>query len=113
MQIALDPVTKAQENLGPVTIQNPHLIYVFVAIAPPGSGRDRFFILTKAQLQLVCINMYSAWMDKLEWKRPRNPASYDCRHRMSDMQQYENNWQLITDTLATTRFSQSLESTEA
>ena len=112
MHISLDPETKAQKNLGAMQIQNPDLIYVYVAIAPPDSGGDRFFILTKAQLQIVCINMYSAWMDKLEWKRPKNPASYDCRHRISDMQQYENNWQLITDRLATTSFSQSLESTE-
>jgi hypothetical protein len=112
MQISLDPETKAQKNLGSVQIKNPDLIYVYVAIAPPDGSRDRFFILTKAQLQIVCIKMYSAWMDNLDWKRPRNPASYDCRHRISDMQQYENNWQLITDRLAKTSFDQSLESTE-
>jgi len=75
MHISLDPETKAQKNLGPVQIKNPDLIYVYVAIAPPDGGRDRFFILTKAQLQIVCIKMYSAWMDKLDWKRPKNPAS--------------------------------------
>jgi hypothetical protein len=57
MQISLDPETKAQKNFGPVQIKNPDLIYVYVAIAPPDSGKDRFFILTKAQLQIVCINM--------------------------------------------------------
>ena len=71
MQISLDPETKAQKNLGSIQIKNPDLIYVYVAIAPPDSGRDRFFILTKAQLQIVCINMYSAWMDKLDGSAPK------------------------------------------
>lgn len=70
MQISLDRETNAQKNLGPIRIQNPDLIYVCVAIAPPDRSKDRFFILTKAQLQVVCINMYSAWMDEREWKRP-------------------------------------------
>ena len=113
MNILLDPKTNAQKNLGPIKIQNPDLIYVFVAIAPPDEGsKDRFFILTKKQLQDVCIKMYSAWMDKLEWKRPRTPDSYDCRHRISDMQAYENNWRLISDRLAAPSADQSLESTE-
>src|SRR5262249_42697355 len=50
MQISLDPETKAQKNLGPVQIKNPDLIYVYVAIAPPDGGRDRFRTTgTKAQ----------------------------------------------------------------
>ena len=112
MQISLDPETKAQKNLGAIQIQNPDLIYVCVAIAPPNGSKDRFFILTKAQLQVVCINMYSAWMDKREWKRPRTPDSYDCRYRIPDVQDYEDNWQLISDRLATSSPDQSLESTE-
>ncbi|MGH7976805.1 MAG: hypothetical protein ACREC8_09085, partial [Limisphaerales bacterium] len=94
MNISFDPETKAQKNLGPKKITNPDLIYVFVAIADE-SSKDRFFILTKKQLQAVCIKMYSTWMDKHKWKRPRKPESYDCRHLISDMQIYENNWQLI------------------
>ena len=112
MHVSLDPETKAQNNLGPIQIQNPDLIYVCVAIAPPDGSKDRFFILTKAQLQVVCINMYSAWMDKREWKRPRTPDSYDCRYRIPDVQEYEDNWQLISDRLATASPNQSLESTE-
>jgi hypothetical protein len=112
IQISFDPETKAQKNLGPIRIHNPDLIYVCVAIAPPDGSKDRFFILTKAQLQVVCINMYSAMMDKREWKRPRTPDSYDCRYRIPDVQDYEDNWQLISDRLATSSPDQSLESTE-
>jgi hypothetical protein len=54
----------------------------------------------------------SAWMDKREWKRPRNPDSYDCRYRIPDLKDYEDKWQLISDRLATSSPDQSLESTE-
>lgn len=100
MNISFDKETEAQENLGATTVQNPNLIYVCVAIAPPDEGEDRFFVLTKIQLQTICIQMYSDWMDKRDWKRPRNPESYDCRYRIPDIQSYENNWQLIENRLA-------------
>lgn len=115
MEISLDEETKAQKSLGSKKIQNPDLIYVCVAIAPPDDSqdnKDRFFILTKAQLQNVCIKTYSAWMDKREWKRPRNPNSYDCRYWISNVQEYEDNWQLILDRLKTSTPDQSLESAE-
>ena len=117
MRMSFDPKTKAQKILGPIQIPNPNLIYVCVAIAPPGDGKpddskDRFFILTKAQLQDICIRCYSAWMDKHEWKRPQKPESYDCRYKISDLQSYENNWLLISARLAASSSDQSLESTE-
>ncbi len=115
MEISLDQQTKAQKSLGSKKIHNRDLIYVCVAIAPPDdskNSKDRFFILTKAQLQIVCIKTYSAWMDKREWKRPRNPASYECRYRIINVQEYEDNWQLILDRLLTSRSDQLLETTE-
>lgn len=115
LQLSLDPETGIQRNLGRMQIQNPDLIYACVAIAPPDrpkEQRDRFFILTKAQLQVVCIKSYSAWMDRHEWRRPRTQDSYDCRYSISDVQDYEDNWQLIRDRLTPANLSQSLESAE-
>ena len=112
MQMSFDPKTKAQKNLGPIQIPNPHPIYVCVAIAPPDGSKDRFFILTKVQLQEVCIRGYSAWMNKHEWKRPKKPESYDCRYYISGLQPSEDNWHLISDRLATSDPDESLESTE-
>ena len=79
--------------------RNPNLVYVHVAIAPPNGGKDRYFILTKAQLQKVCIKGYSAWMDKKGWRRPRKPDSYMCRYWIEEVEHYENNWRLITRKL--------------
>jgi hypothetical protein len=112
MDMSFNPETKAQTSLGPIKIANPNLIYVCVAIAPPESGRDRFFILTKSQLQDVCIKTYSSWMDTIGWKRPRNPESYDCRYYLSGLQSFEDNWRLISERLAASRHSDSLESPE-
>jgi len=99
MQITFDPETKAQISRGAEILDNPDLIYVHVAIAPPNGGKDRYFISTQAQLQQVAIKCYSAWMDTISWKRPRNPESYDCRYWIKDVEQYENNWKLIVDKL--------------
>jgi hypothetical protein len=79
LKLTLNPETKAQINEGAQEIENPNLIYVHVAIAPPNEGNDQYFILTQQQLQKVAIKRYSAWMDTIGWKRPRNPESYDCR----------------------------------
>lgn len=113
MNIQYDESTKAQKNLGRRQIKNPHLIYVLVAIAPPDDkSRDRFFILTKSQLQDLVLKHHCDWMDKHEWKRPRSPKSYDCRFSISEVQDYENNWRLISDRLASPSPDQSLESTD-
>jgi len=98
MKLELDPRTGVQKYLGPVEIHNPDLIYVCVAIAPVG-GKDRFFVLTRRDLQQVCIASYTQYMDQKGWMRPRNVASYDNRYGIQRIEPYEDNWQLITDRL--------------
>ncbi|MEO7299376.1 MAG: hypothetical protein ABI042_12465 [Verrucomicrobiota bacterium] len=107
MNISFDQETKTQKNLGRVEIKN-------VVIASPDgkNSKDRFFVLTKLQLQEICIKRYSDWMDKIGWKRPRSPESYDCRFWTPDVEKYENNWNLILDKLAPSNTEQSLESSE-
>lgn len=112
MKLEFDIQTKIQHYRGPLQIHNPALIYVCVSIAPPDSGRDRFFILTKTDLQTVCINVYGDWMSKHCWKRPRTPDSYDCRYNIAYLQAFENNWQLIETRLAQAIPDQSLEISE-
>ena len=80
-------------------LSNPDLIYVCVAIASDTDqkqGRqDRFFILRASDLQQRCHQGYSRWMEKHEWVRPRNPASFDNRYGVADIAQFENNWDLL------------------
>lgn len=111
LQLSFDTATQAQVNHGPLSIQNPDLIHVFVAVALPHTGKDRFFILTKLQLQGICIESYSAWMNPKAWRRPHNPKSYDCRFKIANLEPYEDNWCIISDRLAAT--NQPLESAAA
>lgn len=79
MNIELDLQTGIQKCLGLKKLTNPELIYVCVAIAAPGV-RDRFFILTESDLQKVCVEEYTDWMNEHGWKRPSSPSSHDCRY---------------------------------
>jgi hypothetical protein len=112
MEIQLDPDTKVQINRGARKMENPDLIYVHVAIASPNEGKDQFFILTKSQLQKVAIKRYSVWMDTIGWKRPRNPESYDCRYSIRDLEQYRDNWKLITEKLCPSNTDELPEHTD-
>jgi hypothetical protein len=102
--------TQTQKNLGRKKVENPKLIYVFVAIAPDDKSKDRFFILTKLQLQEIVYTCYVDDMDKREWKRRRAPQSYDCRFSILHVKDYENNWKLISNGLTASSPDQSLES---
>jgi hypothetical protein len=108
MKMSFDEKTQTQKINGPKRIENPDLIYVFVVVAPSeGTEKDRFFILTKAQLQDICRKAYSTMLDKckipgckIPGKRPQNPKSYDCRPSINELHIYENNWPLISERLA-------------
>jgi hypothetical protein len=99
MKITLNLKTKVQKKEGPQKTENPDLIYVHVAIAPPEGGKDRYFILTEKQLQKVCIKGYSGWMDARGWKRPKTADSYMCRYWLEELKRYEDNWKIITKKL--------------
>jgi hypothetical protein len=99
MEIELDLGSKIQVNRGARKIENPDLIYVHVVIAKADEGTDQYFILTKKQLQKAAIRSYSAWMEPKGWKRPRKPESFDCRYSIEDLEQYRDNWKLITAKL--------------
>ncbi|HSY19977.1 MAG TPA: hypothetical protein VK815_16655 [Candidatus Acidoferrales bacterium] len=109
MQLTLDPGTKAQIMHGASALKNPNLIYVHVAIAEAGDGKDQFFVLTQAQLQQIATKCYSAWMETIGWKRPQNPESYDCRYEIKDLEPYRDNWHIITDQLRPSNVAESSE----
>lgn len=98
MRIKYDEETGQQHYLGPAQLTTPNLIWVFVIIAPPG-GRDRFFVCTEADVQKACIARHTSWLESLGWKRPKNPASTHCAWTIADIEQFEDNWDLITQRL--------------
>jgi hypothetical protein len=110
MEIEFDKDAKRQNYIKPKSISNPDLIYVCVTIAESSEQRDRFFIFNKRELQNICIQNYSEWMNPRDWTRPRNPESYDARYYISNLVQFENRWDLITHRLSSAQSSSTLES---
>ncbi|WP_104991344.1 hypothetical protein [Deinococcus sp. NW-56] len=101
--INLEVVGNRQVDHGDRNLAHPNLIYVFVAIADKdavragGGAKDRFFVLTQQDVQNIMAPAYRAYMEAREvpWSRPRNPASFDARLNASQMEPYEDNWDLI------------------
>jgi hypothetical protein len=101
--INLQVVGNRQIDQGNRKLDHPSLIYVFVAIAARTetqtgvSARDRFFVLTRQEVQNILAPAYRAYMEgrREPWCRPRNPASFDARLDASQLQGFENNWQLV------------------
>ncbi len=96
INIEIDDKGKMQIDNGNQAISNPGLIYVCVALAKPDTEEhDRFFILKKKDLQLICARSYRNFMDKINWKRPKNYKSLDNRYNVDDLNEFEDNWSLI------------------
>ena len=100
IDIEIDDENKRQIDNGDREITNPDLIYVCVRLAEvEPEERDRFFILRKRELQIICARNYRTWISQHDWKRPRNYRSLDNRYTVSDLEPFEKNWELISDSL--------------
>ena len=86
------------QEVSPREIANPDLIYVLVAVGT--ISPDRFFIATKAELQLRIYQTYSTWLAAKKGIRPRNAQSTDCRFGIERIADFENRWSLIAERLS-------------
>jgi hypothetical protein len=101
INIEIDEEKKCQIDGGNLNIENRNLIYVCVLLAMPDTNqRDRFFILKKSDLQTICANNYREFISKHDWRRPRNFRSLDNRYYASNLEPYEDNWELFSEQLA-------------
>jgi hypothetical protein len=99
MDVKIDTKARKQIYRGPLKISEQNLIFVCVAVSKSNDSRDRFFIMRKKELQGICIEGYRRWMDSHGWKRPRNYRSMDLRFSIADIEQYEDNWDLVSTEL--------------
>lgn len=100
MDLTLRAEDGVQQYHGPRKLVDPDLIYVCVVLQrPEARARDRFCVLTKEDVQKACIASYRAWMEPRGWRRPQNPASYDCRFAIDQIAQFEDNWELVRTRL--------------
>ncbi len=101
IDIEIDETEMCQRDGGNKEISHPDLIYVCVLLARLDSDqRDRFFILTKKDIQEICSTNYREFISKHNWKRPRNFRSLDNRYYASNLEPFENNWDLFHEKLA-------------
>ena len=100
MDINSDPISGRQEFVGAIEIPNPDLIYVNVFLSEAGLGHDRFFILTKSELQQILIHNHSSYLQRCGGIRTRNPNSFHCDYRVENLLDFENRWKLIADRLS-------------
>ncbi|WP_216328481.1 hypothetical protein [Deinococcus aestuarii] len=101
--VNLEVIGNRQVDHGDRKLDHPNLIYVFVAIADKNAlraeerAKDRFFVLTQREVQNIMAPAYRSYMEgrKEPWCRPRNPAAFDARLNASQMEVFENNWDLV------------------
>lgn len=100
INIEINDKQKRQIDKGNIEITNPNLIYICVALTEPEEKkRDRFFILTKSNIQIICASNYREWMNGINWQRPRNYKSLDNRYYLENLIPFEDNWELIEKQL--------------
>lgn len=87
-----------QSIQGPLLDFDAQLIYVFVGISEQ-AGNDRFFILDQAQLQKIIQTNHQTWLNKHGGVRPKNPQSTHTAVSLSQLAEFENNWQKIEEAL--------------
>jgi len=94
MSVKHEPKTHRQIIKPLRRIENPDLIFVLVEVGET-YGKDRFFILTKKQLAERYYSTCYAWMKGHDFLRPKKWDSLHCSLRPSQVEEYENNWELF------------------
>lgn len=72
----------------------PNLYCVFVALGEDNTN-DRYFIFKWKTLAEIISKNHEKYLNKHGGIRPRNPESTHCSVSISELQSYENNWEVI------------------
>lgn len=102
MDLRVDRKSQRQIYGGPTMLDTAEMIYVMVALRGRESGAvpDRFFVLTRRELQAAYVLSYTTFMERQKWLRPRSPKSFDCRVSIGDLSSYEDRWSLVLDQMS-------------
>ncbi|MBT8036300.1 MAG: hypothetical protein KJO21_02030 [Verrucomicrobiae bacterium] len=88
-----------QQILGdPAKEPYPNLYCVFVALGE-NSKTDRFFVFSWQELSDVIVAHHTAYLKKHGGIRPRAPKSTHCSISISELEQYEDQWDLILSAI--------------
>ncbi len=105
LRIEYDPGTGQQKVKGVRDKTHPELIYVFVSLGDGSEKKDRFFICTKREFLDVVRDHYAAYLEKKGGRRPRNPESRHTALLVSDLERFEDQWDIISSRLDEKRSS--------
>jgi hypothetical protein len=102
MDLRVDRKSQRQIYGGPTVLDAAEMIYVMVALGARETGAtpDRFFVLTRRELQAAYVTSYTAFMERQQWLRPRSPKSFDCRVSIGDLSCYEDRWSLVLEQMS-------------
>ncbi len=95
----VEPSKIIGQKISPLIITNPNLIYVHVRVAQKPEERDRFWVLTKADLQKICVKAHGDFLARHNGLRPKNPESLHLAYSTMHLKEYENNWHLVRDQM--------------
>jgi hypothetical protein len=90
------------QSLGdPLRLSNPDMVWIIVLLKDNDLKTVRYFICTQSQIQTKMIDRYRDFLNRIDSKRPRNRRSLMCVLREKDLNEFEDNWKLLNDTVAT------------
>jgi hypothetical protein len=95
MEIDFDSESGRQTIRGPSRILHPDLITVYVWLSKSAGQLDRYFVLTKFDVQKILIEGYQQWLGKHNGIRPKKPDSYHIIIGLCELLPFENNWKII------------------
>jgi len=76
----------------------PQLMCVFV-LAGEKYGDDQFFVLEWSKVQDILIANHTRWLDSHGGVRPKKFDSMHCSIVQTDLQDYKDNWSIISSRL--------------
>lgn len=88
----------------PIKEPFPNLHCIFVALGE-SHVTDRYFIFTWTELRSVIETRHRAYLKKHNGIRPKAPESRHCSVDISELEQYEDQWQRIYDAMRETRLT--------
>lgn len=95
LEIDLCSESGRQTILGLKSISHPGLITVYVRLSKNPGDRDRFFILTKAEVQQAVRHCYARWLEKHGGIRPKKQDSFHLTIPISELLAHEDRWSLV------------------
>jgi hypothetical protein len=84
----------------------PKLFCVFVALGKSHT-EDRFFVFSWRELAETIVSHHEKYLEKHGGVRPRAPKSTHCSISLSQLESFENRWEIILKAISHYRTAQS------